>query len=256
MPRGFQTVQQALAYPSVERNEHRMKWLLQRRFQALLVAFLLLLIVYPLSQSAFTGRVVFDVLVTVLFLAAMLVVFAERRLRVLAFLLGLPPVIGLWTGYVLPGVPRYQVLIVFHLAGALALTLAAVAILRVVYRQKTVSADSIYGAFAGYLMIGMTFSHLYSLIETVTPGSFHGGGDFAPSVEAEHGRYFSFVYFSLITLTTVGYGDITPVSQSAQAVAAVEAVAGQFFIAVLIAELMGKRVYHVLANQGSDSKKP
>src|SRR5204863_7015600 len=101
------------------------------------------------------------------------------------------------------------------------------------------SADSIYGAFCGYLLVGLIFGHLYRCLEALSPGSFHGNADFMAHVQDERYTHFLLVYFSFVTLTTVGYGDITPASEATRGLAVVEAVIGQFYLAVLIGELIG-----------------
>jgi hypothetical protein len=88
---------------------------------------------------------------------------------------------------------------------------------------------------------------VYSLLEAVAPGSFRLRQDLATPVHDPERRQFLLTYFSPVTLTTVGYGDITPGSDPARGLAAVEAVLGQFYIAVLIAELIGKRVAQALS---------
>ena len=77
------------------------------------------------------------------------------------------------------------------------------------------------------------------------PGSFRGIDPGAGG----HRTHFLFTYFSFITLTTVGYGDITPGGDTARALALVESVAGQFYLAVLIADLVGKRVAQAVSAQ-------
>jgi hypothetical protein len=79
----------------------------------------------------------------------------------------------------------------------------------------------------GYLLLGLAFGHLYCLLEAVAPGSFRLREDLAAPVHDPGRRQFLLTYFSLVTLTTVGYGDITPGSDPARGLAAVEAVLGQ-----------------------------
>src|SRR5262249_54867348 len=94
----------------------------------------------------------------------------------------------------------------------------------------------------GYLLIGMAFGHTYCLLGTFVPNAFQGVG--RVTGEWEH---FRLTYFSLMTLTTVGYGDISPASPTARSLAAVEAGVGQVYVALLVAELVGKRVAQALS---------
>jgi hypothetical protein len=230
-----------------------MEWLLRRKFLVLLVALLLVLVVYPLLRDVFDARIVMDILFMILFLAALQVVFIKGHLRILALVLGIPTMVGLWTGYFLPGLPRMPLAIAFHLLAVLFFAFTIATILWVIVRAPEITADSIYGAFCGYFLVGLAFGHLFCAIEFVIPGSFRGDTVFHTQLEAEHHRHFLLTYFSFITLTTVGYGDIVPISASARALAVVEAILGQFYIAVLIAELIGKRVAQALAGPPIDA---
>jgi hypothetical protein len=221
--------------------------LLRWRFLALLVALLLLLVLCPVLQGAFDTRLVFHVLLSLVFVAAAAAVFPDASVRPPALLLAIPTLLGAWTGYVLPGLPEPPVAVAFHLLATLFLGFTVATILRAVYGQGRVSADSICAALCGYLLVGVAFGHLYTLAEAVAPGSFQVRADLAIQLHDPGRRQFLLTYFSLVTLTTVGYGDITPGSDPARGLAAVEAVLGQFYIAVLIAELIGKRVAQTLS---------
>lgn len=229
-----------------------MSWLLQRPFLGLLFALAMFLMVCPMLRDVLGARVLFDIVLTVVFLTAFLIVFRQGSLRLLALVLGIPTVVGAWTGYVLPGLPRLPLIVGFHFVAALFFTFTTATILKVVHQEKILSADSIYGAFCGYLLVGMTFGHLYCLLEALAPGSFRVSETFSVLFQDEDRRHVLLTYFSIVTLTTVGYGDITPVSESAGGLAVVESVVGQFYIAVLVAELIGKRVSQAIAGQRSD----
>jgi hypothetical protein len=219
-----------------------------RKFLALLLTLLALLVVYPVVRVLLGQRVIFDVVYTLIFLAALRLVFTERSQRRLALLLGIPTLIGAWTDYVLPGLPHLPLVLGFHVLAILLLSFTVAVILIQIFREPTVSADSIYGAFCCYLLIGLVFGNVYCMIETALPGSFRGGEQFAAQIQEADRRHFLLDYFSFITLTTVGYGQITPANDVARGVAVVEAIAGQFYIAVLVAELIGKRVALAIAN--------
>jgi voltage-gated potassium channel len=225
-----------------------------QKYLLLLLALALLLVVNPIFRDAFDTRLLFDVLLTAVFLAALLAIFTERRLRLLALLLGIPTVAAAWTDYVLPGVPRLPLVVGFHLLAVLFFGLTVTTILREVNKSESVSADNVYGAFSGYLLVGLAFGHIYCLTESLKPGSFRGSEEFAAQLADENRCHLLLTYVSFVTLTTVGYGEITPHSGSARTLAVVEAVLGQFYLAVLIAELIGKRVSQAISRQRSDQK--
>jgi hypothetical protein len=139
----------------------------------------------------------------------------------------------------------------FQLVAAIFLSFTVATILRTVYREGQVSADSVFGAFCGYVLVGVAFGHLYGLSDLVAPGSFQAREEFVAQFQDPNRRHFLLTYFSLVTLTTVGYGDITPATDLARGLAAVEAIVGQFYIAVLVAELIGKRVAQALSGPPS-----
>ncbi len=113
--------------------------------------------------------------------------------------------------------------------------LAAAGALRFVLRASSIDSEHLYAALSAYLLAGIFFGVFYWILERTWPGSLvtlgPGSGE---SFRAVDGMYFSFV-----TLATVGYGDIVPRSELARGAAVVEAVGGQLYIAVMIARLVG-----------------
>jgi hypothetical protein len=208
----------------------------------LLLALLLLLVAYPTLRGPAGSPVLAGVLLSAVFLAGGWVVLAERRLRFLGVVFGGPALLGLWTGYALPGDQGPTVAIFFHLSAVTFQVFVIIVLLRRVYWEQAVTADTVAAALCGYLLLGVAFSHAYSLLDETVPGSFRG---IAPDL-GQYQTHFLLTYFSFITLTTVGYGDITPARDTARSLAMVEAVAGQFYLAVLVAELVGKRVAQAL----------
>ena len=160
-------------------------WLQGRRFLVLLLALALLLVVHPALGGAVGTRLLFDVLFTVVYLAAILAVYTKGTVRVLGLLLGIPTVVGAWTGYAFPGLPRVPLALSFHAVAALFLGFTAATILRSIYREESVSSDSICGAFGGYLLVALAFGHLYCLVETTTPQSFAGAKGLLTQLQSE-----------------------------------------------------------------------
>ena len=113
-------------------------------------------------------------------------------------------------------------------------------IMRRVLDSTPVTSDKIFGAVSAYMLIGIIWALIFALFQTVNPGSFlipeHMLSEKAWGVWA--------LYFSYVSLTTIGYGDITPLTPAAQIYAFLEAVCGQIFLTVLIARLVALHIVH------------
>jgi hypothetical protein len=107
--------------------------------------------------------------------------------------------------------------------------IAAGGALSFAFRARTIDREHVYAALSAYLLAGVFFGTFYWALEEIRPGSFTVSGDFSPS---------SAIYFSFVTLATLGYGDIVPRTEIARGLAIVEGVGGQLFLAVLIARLV------------------
>jgi hypothetical protein len=104
---------------------------------------------------------------------------------------------------------------------------------RRVFTRGPVTTDKLVAAVTLYMLLGVFFTQLFQLIELLHPGSFTFGPDFGGMPLESRLRYFSY-----ITLTTVGYGDATPSVPIAHAMAVLEALTGQFYLAILIGRLV------------------
>jgi hypothetical protein len=120
-------------------------------------------------------------------------------------------------------------------AGVYATTIAL--LLRYVFDREVVTADRLWGAAATYLMIGVLWSFLYTIIDRADAQAFVIRGANAPL------ELLDLLYFSFGTLTTTGFGDILPLSATARTAAMIEGIVGTLFIAILIARLVGVGVY-------------
>lgn len=107
-----------------------------------------------------------------------------------------------------------------------------------------ITFNRLVGAVCVYLLLGTIWALVYSLIGRLAPGSFTG-----LSLHDGRGWDSEWLYFSFVTMTTLGYGDISPVSATARALAYVQAIFGQFYIAILVAGLVSgyisKRQDHI-----------
>ena len=117
------------------------------------------------------------------------------------------------------------------------LAMLAAGILGFIFRGKRLTIDGILATVAVYLLIALIFAQLYVLAIAVNPSSFSLP---IPAVErTPHLLQIDMLYFSLVTLATVGYGDILPHTEFARMLAMLEAVVGQFYVAVIVAVFVG-----------------
>jgi hypothetical protein len=119
------------------------------------------------------------------------------------------------------------------------LTLVAGALVLDLGRSRKVDLDVVFGACCVYLMIGLIWAAGYALLEAAAPGSFDFGPLTDPSADSAQARL---VYFSFVTMTTLGYGDVTPLAPTARSLAALQGLVGQLYLAIVIARLVGLEI--------------
>jgi len=113
-------------------------------------------------------------------------------------------------------------------------------VLREVFRPVTTERNAIMGALAGFLLILTIFTRVHGLVEALSPGAYRRDGGAVSARAAAAEEVATFQYFSTVTMTTVGFGDIVPVTRGARLVTGLEAIVGQFYVAVVIAALVGR----------------
>jgi voltage-gated potassium channel len=117
------------------------------------------------------------------------------------------------------------------------LALLCIGILRYVFRRRELTLDGIFATIAVYLLVGLLFALLYLLLLEWNPASFN-----LPAEKLAQGPALvqsAMIYYSMITLATVGYGDILPLTDTARTLAVLEATVGQFYVAVIVAVFVG-----------------
>lgn len=208
------------------------------KFTGLLAALVALAIAHPMVREGAAANLTYDLLATTVSVAAIVLVFPTKGSRIIATLLALPFLAGVFVSERLAGLDPRMAGVFLHLLPAIFLAYTVLTILRTIFGMQEVLADSINGALCGYLLIGLAFGHLYCLTEELSPGAF---ANMTPPRDVPHLRA-TLTYFSFVTLTTLGYGDITPHVPTARTLAWVEAVTGQFYVAVVVAELVALKV--------------
>ncbi len=207
-------------------------------FLVLLISLLSLLVIPAYFPPA--DRALFMVIiVSCILLASLYLVANKKRELVIGSILIAPALVTSWLGYIPSS--SFQVnlnnflniiflsYIIFHLA-------------RYMFEPNEVSADMIYASMCLYLMLGLIWTFIYLSIETRNPGSFSlsiGDTDNTPNPR----RLMSQLsYYSYVTLSTLGYGDIAPLTRLARSWATIEAMIGQFYLAIVVARLVGLHI--------------
>jgi hypothetical protein len=172
-------------------------------------------------------------------------VFDRPLFRGVSLIAGLAALAGLWVLRIAPAAARTPLELAVHLGGVLFFALAVIMVLWHLFERRAVSIDDILGTLCGYLLAAMAWANVYAAIALVVPGAFYVQGIEHPPFAAWHERESLFLYFSLATITTVGYGDVTPVAPLARGAAMFEGVFGQFYIAIVVAQLVGSKLAEV-----------
>jgi len=213
-----------------------------RKYLLLTIVLVAVAVLQSFTRRAVLGPIFSDAVVALVLLAVFQVVFDRRHERALAFVALAAALAAMLAHYILSGAAEYMLRIAYHALSTVFLGLAVATILRNVFRQQVIRTDDVLGAVSGYLLAAGAWANLYAFTEALVPGSFAVASTLEHDLASWHGRIALFEYFSLVTLTTMGYGDVTPVRPPATAFATLEAVFGQFYIAVVVAQLVGARL--------------
>jgi voltage-gated potassium channel len=205
----------------------------QRRFLILLVLILSLLVLTPFLDDFVETRILMDAFLTAIFCAIIFAVKSKRSHVIIASFLALPLIISIWSFYF---VELTSISLLTRIFGALFLGYAVINILSIVTQSEEVTKETIYAAIVAYMLMALMWAFLYMILELLVPGSFSFP---EKGFRAETMR---FKYFSFVTITTLGYGDIAPLTNKASALVLVEALVGQVYLVVLVAWLVGMHV--------------
>ncbi len=198
----------------------------------LLLSLLGLILFFPYAKDDVFGRIELAILYSLVLIGGAYAIGRNRRTLIIGLGLAFLGVVLQCTALMT------NMAALFRLAGIaymvfLVLTIGIV--LRYLMKKGPVTADKLHGALAGYIMLAFLWAFIYSLVESFSPGSFR----FERVDVTDPHAFYHLLYFSFTTLTTVGYGDITPLTDQARSFVMIEQFAGVFFVGVLIARLAG-----------------
>jgi Ion channel len=202
----------------------------ENRFFILLVLILSTIVLTPFLDHLLETKILMDIFLTVLFFGIIFVIRSKRSHLIIASILVLPLILSTWSIYFYEST---EISIFTRIFGALFFGYAVLIILQMIAGSTEVTRETIFAAVVAYLLIALMWAFLYMILEMVAPGSF-SFPDKSIRVET-----MQFEYFSFITITTLGYGDITPLTNRASALTLLEAIIGQIYLVVLVAWLVG-----------------
>jgi len=196
----------------------------------LIVFFTIFLIpLFPIEWHKY----IYNICYTLIFLLSALAL-SEHRKRI--FKIAILVVAIVWLSEVLNFTLLFKVSLIINIAF---FTLLVVMFIQQIAHAKTVTPHVIMESINGYLMLGMSFSILIALISIIVPGSFslpHLTTVADPTIS----HLSEYTYFGFVTLTTLGYGDIAPLTPVARSISIFTAISGQLYIAIIIAALVAK----------------
>ncbi|MCF8118872.1 MAG: potassium channel family protein [Deltaproteobacteria bacterium] len=206
------------------------------RFGILLGVLLLQLLSLPLFEGTVAAGYVEDALFLLLLAAAAYAV-KENRFIQLTLVFGALSFMGVVICFF---TQQVTILLITGVVYLVYLGLVTVLIAADVVRDHRITADNVMGGLCVYVLVGVFWSFLFFTLQVVHPGSFefsvHGG---RPDLMAARNLLY---YYSFVTLMTIGYGDVIPMSHMAQTLAILEGLVGQFYLVFFMASLVGRYI--------------
>ena len=204
----------------------------ENRFSLLLVSLGLFLILPPFLNNKPLLEWLIPVLGSFTIVICTLIILKETGEKTAIVVLTLVLLLT-WLSYISRSYPSIQLAKDFVYLIFFGIT--AFRVLMQVFNIEKVDEKVIFGSIGGYLLLGLVGSLLCNITETISPNSFVVS-------DAIGIGFYNYIYFSFVTLTTLGYGDITPITHQGKAISVAIAIIGQLYIAIVIAMLIAKYI--------------
>ncbi len=202
------------------------------RFLFLLATIALMFTVRPFLEGYVRIALLVDIFATLILASGVYAASSNKYMFRIALLIAFPTLIIHWADYFADYfLGAKHIYLASEISGGVFYAFMVAIILNHLFKEKQITADTIAGAICAYFLIGLMWASIFAILEHLQPRSFQ----IPQNMRAES---FSFRYFSYVTLTTLGYGDITPISTQARSFSILEAITGQIYLATLIARLV------------------
>ncbi|MHC4911733.1 MAG: ion channel [Planctomycetota bacterium] len=206
----------------------------------LLISISLTLALRPFIEGLIgIGNLLMDIFATIVLISGLYAASEKKHFFYIGMLIAFPAIAVHWLSY-LVAVPSS--LIVGEVFSTMFFTFLVVLILNHLCKEKKITADVIAGAICGYLLIGLMWANLFSVLEILQPGSFQ-----IPDHLSADSSIFT--YYSYVTLTTLGFGDIIPMTNQARSLSVLESVVGPIYLAVVVARLVGMGISQSMSKE-------
>ena len=198
-------------------------------FRFLLFAMVLIFVLRPFLENFARIGLLTDIFFSLVLLSGAFAFSDQRKTFSAALVIALPALLLEVVSCFFLSEPLEIIKRIFF---ALFLAYVLAIILSHIFREREVTEDLITGAVCAYLLIGIVWTFVFYFLELANQGSFALGGTFRHDIGP-------FLYYSFVTLASLGYGDIVPLTSPARSLAVLEAVTGQLYLAITIARLVG-----------------
>jgi hypothetical protein len=192
-----------------------------------------LLVLEPILSRFVAARIFLHIFLTTIFIYTVYIIRGKKRHIIFNVLSAIVLFVSIWLQYVYP---NKGILAIGMIAGVLLTGLVIANFLSIMLQSDEITPAVIYAALLSYLLAALMWAFLYTFLKLVDPASFN------IDLSQPEDYLSEFQYYSFVTITTLGYGDITPVTRVAKSFSALEAVAGQLYVVVVIAWLVGNYV--------------
>ncbi len=203
------------------------------RFLFLIVLIVALIVLGPFIEGFIGLKLSMDLFFSIILITTIYAATQKRTHIIIAVILVIPTLFAVWSKTI--AISGTYITIGF-ICGLILFAFAVILILKYIFSHQVVTRQTLSAAVGVYLLIAMMWTFIYRVMEILYPGSFAIAH--SKLLDAEN----IYLYFSFVTITTLGYGDITPIGSHAISMAVLEAITGQIYLVVVVAWFVGMYV--------------